>query len=117
MPSFGALTKRNRNPGTYTSSVFDVPVGLRRFNANVLLDESDILDTTLVLTWRIRATFDGTTWVDLIGGGWRGGIDSEGNPVGAPNQSWQTSGTLPVQAQGELTISKRVSIGLQLDVD
>jgi hypothetical protein len=117
MPTYTLMNRSTRNAGTYTSDVIDVPQNLRSFNGRVLLSDNDVLDTTLVLTWRVLATFDGSTWVDLVRGGWRGGVDGEGYPVGAPNQSWQTSGPLPVQAQGEFTISKRVRIGLELDIN
>ena len=114
MPTITLFNKSNRNAGTYSTAAAGIvyPANLRSFQADVTLDAASLIDPTLALTWKVDATFDGTNWVLLVGGGWQGGLDSEGNPKNAPNQTWQTSGPLPQRVRGELTVSKRVSLGL-----
>jgi hypothetical protein len=116
MAVFTLLNQRNRNAGTYASGEFDVPQGVQSFEARGLMEDAVVLDNTLVLSWRVEATWDGTNWTLLVGSGWQGGLDEDLDPVGRPNQTWQSSGPMPIKVRGEIASSKRAEWGLEIEV-
>lgn len=117
MANLNVLDKRNRAAGTHQFSRVSVPANLRHFSVTADMDAPDIQDPTLTITWEIRAQFVANDpFVFLVGGGWQGGLDPEGNPMSSPNQTWSTSGAVPIQVEGEVTLSKRISIGFDVEV-
>lgn len=113
-----AFSKQNRNAGTYNFGPVAFPQGANFIEARGLMNASDIIDPTLTLTWMLEVSYGNQSgpWVFFIGGGWQGGLDSEGNPVGAPNQTWQTTGQMPSFLRGEITLSQRVNLGLEIEI-
>lgn len=113
------FNKINRNAGTYNSNAFAAPAGANKFVIIARMDASDIIDPTLVLTWTLWAS-DGDEngpWYALVGpASWQGGLDIEGNAQQAPLVEYMSSSPLPAFIRGELTLSKRVSFGLDIMV-
>jgi len=110
--------QQNRNAGIFTTPSWHVPEGLTgtiSLATNILL--SDLQDVRNSLSYLMFVSDDNVTWREYAGFSWEGGnyLDKFGQITKGPNCVVNLAEIVGKYVRVQLTIGRRMAIGLDLD--
>ena len=93
-----------------------VPAGSINVELRALMNNPDIRDTTLELTYQITGSLDGGATSYLIGSSvWHGGVPNRDGTFSPPRQEVQTN-PMPTNINVSAVLPRDLNIGLEVEI-
>ena len=110
------IPKQPRPAGTHRSNWVPLLPGTTRVSLRALMNNPDIQDSTLEMSFRIDGSNDGgVTSYQLQGNTWHGGFPNRDGSFSPPEASVQTT-PMPTSIGAQVTLPRSLNIGLEVEV-
>ena len=111
------VPKQVRQAGVIGPSPWaQVPAGSTSVELRALMNNPDIRDTTIELTYQITGSLDGGTSSYLVGsGGWQGGTANRDGTFSPPSFKVRTN-PMPTNIHVSAVLPRNLNIGLEIEI-